>query len=43
METKPIYTSLGCPKKREQFETDTVIDMQAYAYFQLYLFRMGYA
>jgi hypothetical protein len=35
------YNILRLSKKRGQFETDTVIDIQAYAYFQLYLFRTG--
>ena len=41
IETDPIYASSGCPKKRGQFETDTIKDMQTSAYLQSYLFRTG--
>jgi hypothetical protein len=41
METNPIYTTMGYPKKLGQFEIDTIIDMQRSAYLQPYLFRTG--
>ena len=33
METNPTYAFVGCPKKRGQFETDTVLDMEISAHF----------
>ena len=38
---RPQLRNLGLSKKRGQFETDTVIDMQRSAYLHPYLFRTG--
>ena len=38
---RPQLRNLGLSKKRGQFETDMVIDMQRSAYLHPYLFRTG--